>query len=191
MKITRVETFKFWVDWCNWMFVRISTDEGLVGVGETPGVEVGRTGTGAADVRHRCRRLHRRVLRQALLRGAGQRRVDVRQRPRHHVVRHPQLDVAVVSRRRGRQLDQADGLAEGEPKYDQLEERLSAAPVISVPTITLEGDANGAPHPDPATYAKKFSGKYKHRLITGGIGHNLPQEAPRAFAVAIVEVDEK
>ena len=63
------------------------------------------------------------------------------------------------------------------------------APVITVPTITLEGDANGAPHPDPSAYAKKFSGKYAHRIITGGIGHNLPQEAPQAFAEAVVDVD--
>ena len=73
------------------------------------------------------------------------------------------------------------GLAEGEPKYDDLEKRLAEFPVITVPTITLEGDANGAPHPDPSAYAKKFSGKYEHRLIKGGIGHNLPQEAPQAF----------
>jgi pimeloyl-ACP methyl ester carboxylesterase len=79
-------------------------------------------------------------------------------------------------------------LAEGEPKYDDLESRLAEAPVITVPTITLEGDANGAPHPDPAAYAKKFSGKYAHRTIKGGIGHNLPQEAPQAFAQAIVDV---
>ncbi len=81
------------------------------------------------------------------------------------------------------------GLAEGEAKYDDLEKRLAAAPVITVPTITLEGDANGAPHADAASYAKKFSGKYAHRLINGGIGHNLPQEAPQAFAEAVVEVD--
>lgn len=81
------------------------------------------------------------------------------------------------------------GLAEGEPKYDDLEIRLAAAPVIRVPTITLEGDANGAPHPDPASYGKKFSGKYAHRLLTGGIGHNPPQEAPRAFADAVIEAD--
>jgi len=81
------------------------------------------------------------------------------------------------------------GLAEGEPKYDGLEKRLAAGPVITVPTITLEGDANGAPHPEPGTYAKKFSGRYLHRTITGGIGHNLPQEAPDAFAEAVVEVD--
>jgi pimeloyl-ACP methyl ester carboxylesterase len=80
------------------------------------------------------------------------------------------------------------GLAEGEPKYDDLEKRLAEGPVISVPTITLEGDANGAPHPDPSSYARKFSGKYAHRLITGGIGHNLPQEAPHAFAEAVVDV---
>lgn len=81
------------------------------------------------------------------------------------------------------------GLAEGEAQYDALEAKLATAPVITVPTITLEGDANGAPHPDPSSYAKKFSGKYLHRDITGGIGHNLPQEAPQAFADAVVEVD--
>jgi pimeloyl-ACP methyl ester carboxylesterase len=82
------------------------------------------------------------------------------------------------------------GLADGERKYDDLEKRLAAAPVITVPTITMEGDANGAPHPEPSAYAKKFSGKYSHRTITGGIGHNLPQEAPRAFAEAIIDVAE-
>ena len=81
------------------------------------------------------------------------------------------------------------GMAEGEPKYDDLEQRLARFPVITVPTITLEGDANSAPHPDPSAYAKKFSGRYEHRTITGGIGHNLPQEAPAAFAQAIVDVD--
>jgi pimeloyl-ACP methyl ester carboxylesterase len=80
------------------------------------------------------------------------------------------------------------GLAEGEAKYDGLERRLAEAPVVKVPTITLEGDANGAPHPEPGAYAKKFSGRYEHRTITGGIGHNLPQEAPQAFAEAIVDV---
>jgi pimeloyl-ACP methyl ester carboxylesterase len=80
------------------------------------------------------------------------------------------------------------GLADGETKYDGLEKRLAQFPVISVPTITLEGDANGAPHPDPGSYAKKFSGKYAHRLIEGGIGHNLPQEAPQAFAQAVVDI---
>ncbi len=82
------------------------------------------------------------------------------------------------------------GLAEGEAKYDDLEKRLAEAPSITVPTITMEGDANGAPHPDPSAYAKKFSGRYAHRTITGGIGHNLPQEAPQAFAEAVVEVAE-
>ena len=81
------------------------------------------------------------------------------------------------------------GLAEGEAKYDEMEKRLAAAPVIAVPTITLEGDANGAPHPDPSSYARKFSGKYEHRLVKGGVGHNLPQEAPEAFARAVIEVD--
>jgi pimeloyl-ACP methyl ester carboxylesterase len=80
------------------------------------------------------------------------------------------------------------GLAEGEAKYDDLEKRLAAAPTITVPTITLEGDSNGAPHPEPSSYAKKFSGKYEHRTITGGIGHNLPQEAPEAFARAVIDV---
>jgi pimeloyl-ACP methyl ester carboxylesterase len=82
------------------------------------------------------------------------------------------------------------GLAEGEAKYDDLEGRLAVSPDIVVPTITLEGDANGAPHPDPAMYRKKFSGKYAHRNIGHGIGHNLPQEAPQAFATAIVDVDK-
>jgi len=81
------------------------------------------------------------------------------------------------------------GLAEGETKYDQFERRLAEGPVINVPTITLEGDANGAPHPEPAAYAKKFSGKYEHRLVNGGVGHNLPQEAPQAFAQAVFDVD--
>ena len=81
------------------------------------------------------------------------------------------------------------GLVQGEAKYDDLERRLAQFPVITVPAITLEGDANGAPHPDPSSYAKKFSGKYAHRTITGGVGHNLPQEAPQAFAEAVLEVD--
>jgi pimeloyl-ACP methyl ester carboxylesterase len=80
------------------------------------------------------------------------------------------------------------GLADGEAKYNELEKRLAGAPVISVPTITLEGDANGAPHPEPSAYAAKFSGAYSHRTIEGGIGHNLPQEAPEAFADAILGV---
>ena len=80
-------------------------------------------------------------------------------------------------------------LADGEPKYADLDKRLAVGPAIAVPTITLEGDANGAPHPEPSAYAKKFSGRYEHRTITGGIGHNLPQEAPQAFAQAVVDVD--
>ena len=80
-------------------------------------------------------------------------------------------------------------LADGEPKYDDLERRLAKFPVITVPAITLEGDANGAPHPDPTAYAKKFSGRYEHRTIDGGIGHNLPQEAPQAFAQAVIDVN--
>ncbi len=82
------------------------------------------------------------------------------------------------------------GLAEGDPKYGDLDKRLAESPVITVPTITLEGDANGAPHSDPGSYARKFSGKYTHRTIEGGIGHNLPQEAPLAFAQAVVDVAE-
>ncbi len=82
------------------------------------------------------------------------------------------------------------GLVEGEAQYDAFEERLAKAPVITVPTITMEGDANGAPHPEPSAYAKKFSGPYQHRTVGGGIGHNLPQEAPEAFAQAIIDVDK-
>jgi pimeloyl-ACP methyl ester carboxylesterase len=81
------------------------------------------------------------------------------------------------------------GLVEGEAKYDDLERTLAAGPRIRVPTITLEGDANGAPHPDPAAYAPKFSGPYAHRLLRGGIGHNPPQEAPAAFAEAVIAAD--
>jgi pimeloyl-ACP methyl ester carboxylesterase len=81
------------------------------------------------------------------------------------------------------------GLAEGEARYNEIEQRLAAAPEVKVPTITLEGDANGAPHPPPEAYAKKFVGKYTHRTIAGGVGHNLPQEAPQAFAQAVIDVD--
>ncbi|WP_342671297.1 alpha/beta hydrolase [Sphingomonas sanxanigenens] len=81
------------------------------------------------------------------------------------------------------------GLAEGEARYDALERQLAAFPAIRVPTITLEGDANGAPHPQPQDYRKRFEGPYQHRLSTGGIGHNLPQEAPRDFARAIIDAD--
>ena len=81
------------------------------------------------------------------------------------------------------------GLASGEPQYDELDRRVADLPAVSVPAITLEGDANGAPHPDPAAYESKFAGKYLHRTVTGGVGHNLPQEAPRAFADAVIEVD--
>jgi pimeloyl-ACP methyl ester carboxylesterase len=80
------------------------------------------------------------------------------------------------------------GLAMGEGQYDDLEKRLAAAPAISVPTITMEGDANGAPHPEPGAYAKKFTGRYQHRNIGGGVGHNLPQEAPKDFADAVIDV---
>jgi pimeloyl-ACP methyl ester carboxylesterase len=81
------------------------------------------------------------------------------------------------------------GLADGEPRYDELETRLATGPVITVPTITMEGDANGAPHADAASYAGKFVGTYAHRIISGGVGHNLPQESPGEFAQAIIDVD--
>jgi pimeloyl-ACP methyl ester carboxylesterase len=81
-------------------------------------------------------------------------------------------------------------LEPGEPKYDELERKIATFPTISIPTITLEGDANGAPHADPSVYAKKYTGKYEHRNITGGIGHNLLREAPEAFAKAIIDVDK-
>lgn len=80
------------------------------------------------------------------------------------------------------------GLADGEPEYDEIEAKLAASPTIAVPTITMEGDANGAPHPDPAAYAARFTGPYEHRTVSGGMGHNLPQEAPQAFAQAILDV---
>lgn len=79
------------------------------------------------------------------------------------------------------------GLAQGEARFDDLERRLAQGPAIAVPTITMEGDANGAPHPDPAAYAAKFTGRYAHRLVSGGIGHNLPQEAPKDFADAVLQ----
>ena len=81
------------------------------------------------------------------------------------------------------------GLASGEPQYDELDRRVADLPAVSVPAITLEGDANGAPHPDPAAYESKFAGKYLHRTVVGGVGHNLPQEAPKAFTDAVIEVD--
>ncbi len=81
------------------------------------------------------------------------------------------------------------GLGEGEPQYERLERRLAEAPVIGVPAITLEGDANGAPHPEPSSYAGKFAGPHSHRTITGGVGRNLPQEAPAAFAQAVIDVN--
>nr|WP_315596180.1 alpha/beta hydrolase [uncultured Cupriavidus sp.] len=82
------------------------------------------------------------------------------------------------------------GLVEGEAKFDDIEKKLATAPTISVPTITMEGDANGAPHPAPSAYKAKFTGKYEHRDLTGGIGHNLPQEAPTAFAQAVLDIDK-
>ena len=81
------------------------------------------------------------------------------------------------------------GLADGERKYDELERRLAALPVVTVPAITMEGDSNGAAHPPSTAYRDKFSGKYEYRLISGGVGHNLPQEAPQAFAQAVIDVD--
>jgi pimeloyl-ACP methyl ester carboxylesterase len=80
------------------------------------------------------------------------------------------------------------GIAEGEAKYDDLEKQLAKGPLIAIPAITMEGDANGAPHPDPGSYAKKFTGKYSHILLKG-IGHNLPQEDPKAFAEAVIKAD--
>ena len=80
------------------------------------------------------------------------------------------------------------GLVQGDPKYDALDAQLAKLPTIAVPTITLEGDANGAPHADASTYAGKFTGKYAHKVIDGGVGHDLPQEAPRVFADAMIEV---
>ena len=80
------------------------------------------------------------------------------------------------------------GIAESEPQYAEFERQLAAFPAVTVPTITMEGDANGAPHPEPASYRNKFTGKYSHRLIRGGVGHNLPQEAPREFAQAVLDV---
>jgi len=82
------------------------------------------------------------------------------------------------------------GLAQGESQYDGFEAKLAGAPPVTIPSITMEGDANGAPHPDPAAYRAKFTAAYEHRLITGGIGHNLPQEAPAAFAQAVLDVDK-
>jgi pimeloyl-ACP methyl ester carboxylesterase len=81
------------------------------------------------------------------------------------------------------------GVVKGEARYDALEKKLAVFPSISVPTITLEGDANGAPHPPAEAYAKRFTGKYEYRLLTGGVGHNLPQEAPKAFAQAVIDAD--
>ncbi len=82
------------------------------------------------------------------------------------------------------------GLTDGERRFDEFEAKLSAGPQIDIPAITMEGDANGAPHPDPKAYAGKFKAKYEHRLVSGGIGHNLPQEAPEAFAQAVIDVDK-
>ena len=81
------------------------------------------------------------------------------------------------------------GLAEGEEKYDDVERRLAARPPVAVPTVTLEGDTNGAPHPEASAYRSLFTGPYEHRVVTGGVGHNLPQEAPREFADAVIAVD--
>jgi pimeloyl-ACP methyl ester carboxylesterase len=81
------------------------------------------------------------------------------------------------------------GLAEGERKYDDLEKRLAALPAVTVPAITMEGDSNGAIHAPSTAYRNKFAGKYDYRLITGGAGHNIPQEAPRAFAQAVIDVN--
>ncbi|MBQ1011827.1 alpha/beta hydrolase [Micromonospora sp. M51] len=79
-------------------------------------------------------------------------------------------------------------LADGEAQYDEIEQRLAGQPKINVPSISMEGDANGAPHVEPTVYAKQFTGPYEHRTVGGGVGHNLPQEAPQAFADAGLEV---
>jgi len=81
------------------------------------------------------------------------------------------------------------GLADGERKYDDFEKRLAALPVVTVPAITMEGDSNGAIHAPSTAYRARFAGKYDYRLITGGVGHNLPQEAPQAFAKAVIDAD--
>jgi pimeloyl-ACP methyl ester carboxylesterase len=78
-------------------------------------------------------------------------------------------------------------LAGGEPRYEDLEQKLSQGPVVSVPTITIASDFDG-PAADGTAYAKKFPGKYSHRILKG-IGHNVPQEAPQAFAQAVIDVD--
>ena len=80
------------------------------------------------------------------------------------------------------------GLAQGEAQYDAAEAKLAASPPVTVPAITMEGDANGAPHPDPSQYRSRFTGPYDFRLISGGVGHNLPQEAPAAFTQAVLDV---
>jgi pimeloyl-ACP methyl ester carboxylesterase len=85
-------------------------------------------------------------------------------------------------------IDGGWALADGERKYDEVEKRLAVGPTIGVPTITLEGDANGAPHPEPGVYAAKFTGPYEHRQVEGAVGHNLPQEAPNEFAQAIIDL---
>src|SRR5690606_3957397 len=82
------------------------------------------------------------------------------------------------------------GLSEGEPRYAGMEAQLARSPPVNIPAITLEGDANGAPHPRAEDYRTRFLASYEHRLIEGGIGHNLPQEAPHAFARAIIDADE-
>ncbi|MDT0542890.1 MULTISPECIES: alpha/beta fold hydrolase [Streptomyces] len=81
------------------------------------------------------------------------------------------------------------GLATGDPRYDGLEERLARRPVIGVPTVTLDGERDPfTPAGDGAMYRDKFSGPYAHRTLKG-IGHNVPQEAPEAFAEAVLEAD--
>jgi pimeloyl-ACP methyl ester carboxylesterase len=107
-----------------------------------------------------------------------------RRSPERRGVRQPRLRHIVIHNYRWRL-----GVAPGESQYDEIEARLARGPVITVPTVTLDGDANGAPHPDPSTYSTKFSAKYVHRTITGGVGHNLPQEAPERFVDAVMEVD--
>ena len=95
------------------------------------------------------------------------------------------MNVSIVIHNYRWRLDRA----EGEPHYDELEQRLATDPVITMPTMTLEGDANGAPHPGRQCLRQEFLGRYAHCIITGGVGHNLPQEALQAFVQAIVDVD--
>jgi pimeloyl-ACP methyl ester carboxylesterase len=78
------------------------------------------------------------------------------------------------------------GVAEGDPQYAHLNDKLQAYPVITVPTITIASDFDGA-NANGASYRKQFSGKYQHRILKG-FGHNIPQEDPQGFAQAVIDV---